>query len=353
MNNHPQQSCKQRFLLLLLGFSATFLLGDQLLSRLRLPYIYGSRNGARAKCELYEQSLVKPDIVFLGCSYELCAINPAVIDAEASRSLRRPVRSLNMAASAAGAHTQAMMLRRMWEKGRLPSLVYVGVCPVASDSSQRWWFINGLRALGGMRDVAPAAAINNDVMWDALRTGLFASRFRWEESRIAVKRLLMGAPANPTSKLRVTGNGWGEWTGGPRELPSLPGDAPLAAVRGGINPGNAHAQPFIEWVRRLQDSGVLVRLIETPQSAAASDYDRADRNQAYRRWIDAVIAETKATLVQPPPDLMQATDFFGPNHMNPEGAARFSRWLASDVATAVATSETLRLRSAHVSNDQR
>ncbi|MDO8629588.1 MAG: hypothetical protein Q7R41_03785, partial [Phycisphaerales bacterium] len=154
--NHP--STKLRFLLTLLGFASTFLLGDQILARLRLPYVYGTRNLSRSAWELFDRSPGPFDVVYLGCSYEWYGISPRAVDAEVARLGGMEVRSLNLSSSVASMVTNYLLARRIAESGRLPKLIYLDISPVATDVSQRNWLRHGLRALGEVRDLPIAAS---------------------------------------------------------------------------------------------------------------------------------------------------------------------------------------------------
>jgi lysophospholipase L1-like esterase len=88
-------------------------------------------------------------------------------------------------------------------------------------------------------------------------------------------------------------------------------------------------------VQLLTAAGVEVRLLEMPMASVAAAWDRHDGNEAYREWIRTATAGLGVSTVRTPNGLVVDADFFDPVHLNADGALKFSRWLARDVATAL------------------
>jgi len=325
------------------GFVAVLYAGDRVLSRLHLPDIYGTRNGCRLAWDRFEQSKGPYNVVYLGCSYEWYGISPRVVDAQASRLSGMDVRSLNLSSSAASMVTNYLLARRIVESGRLPKVVYLDVSPDATDVSQRNWLRHGLRALGDIRDLPVAASVGRDVIVETLLSATFSSYCRWDDMGIAAGRVVLAAPVHPTLKMRFDDRGWAEWIGGKRELPAFAPsilDAP-ASNRGSWGTprsGDPNAVALRRTIEMLQAAGVTVRLLEMPMASVAPPWDRHDRNHAYRAFVNAAIEGLDVRIVRPPAEAVVDADFFDPIHLNPEGAAKFSRWLADDVVEAVSAS---------------
>ena len=336
-----QPGCnKRKTLWIAAGFLTVLVLGDRILARIDWPYIYGTRNTCRLKWDLYKRSTDAPTVVFLGCSYEWYGINPQVVDSEASRLTGAHITSLNLSSSAANMVTNHLIARRMAESGRLPEIVYLAISPDATDVVRTGWLQTGLRALGEARDLPMAAAVGDVAFFETLRSAAFRSYCWWDDVRIAAGRLVLGAPINPTMKMRLDDSGWMEWIGGKRELPaSAPafGDAPphegsWSALRV-ANPNGAALRRTIEI---LAGANVSVRLLEMPMSTVAPPWVRHDGDPAYREFIRAATAGLEAVVLRPPQNLVRDADFFDPVHLNTDGANKVSRWLARDVTAVLA-----------------
>ena len=350
------QSTKLRFLLTLLGFATTFLLGDQLLSRLRLSYVYGTRNQCRSAWERFDQSPGPFDVVYLGCSYEWYGISPRAVDAEVARLGGGAIRSFNLSSSAASMVTNFLLARRIAESGRLPKLLYLDISPIATDVTQRNWLRHGLRAMGQLRDLPIAASVGVDIALETLLNATFGSYYRWDDVGIAVGRVVLAAPVNPTLKMRFDDRGWAEWIGGERELRQPPG--PPAVPHPGSGSGTSHkldvnALALRRTVQLLTSAGVEVRLLEMPMASVAAPWDRHDGSEPYREWRRTATADLGVPIVRAPKGLVVDSDFYDPVHLNAEGARKFSRWLARDAAAALAEMDrgSSSVRLAQTSND--
>jgi len=328
---------QRRLWSLAVGFLLTLVIGDVVLSRVPFPRVYGSRNETRQKWALLEDSPLTPDVVFLGCSYEWCGISPKVIDQAAGAGLGRPVRSLNLASSASSVWTQSLMVRRLTRAGRLPKVVYLGVSTEAlRGDSGRAWFVNGLRALGETQDIVDAAAVNGDILWEAVLTGLFGSYHRWEDARIMAHRVVIGAPLVPVIKLRTDERGWGEWTGAATRAVDATSGSTGAGSRAkrmsDVGIAEVNLRSLRRSIERLREAGVVVRLVDMPMPNAAGVDDRTCRIDEELRVASS---EARVRVVRGDESTVAPDDFFDQGHLNALGAVKFSRWLAEDVVEAL------------------
>jgi len=336
------------------GFLVAFLAMDFALDGIHLPHVYGSRNMARWKWEMYEHTSRTPDVVFVGCSYEWCGISPRVIDAEVRQSIGRDPHSLNLSASASSSLTQFFIARRMVDSGRWPKLVYLGVSPAMLNASSRNWLINGIRALGTPRDVPLVWHSIPEVFLEGVRTAMFRSYRDWDDIRMMAGRFLLAAPLNPTAKLRDHDDGWGEWIGDDRHPKDLAGsssaneiDEESSLVVADYRPNSVNALALRETIALLRHHGIEVRLLEMPLAPnRTSSEDHPDSNAAYRNLIDPLARELDVPIVSAPGDF-SIIEFFDPVHLNAAGAKRYSKWLADDVADALREPNSTRTAQAH------
>ncbi len=351
------QSTKLRSLLSLLGFAITFLLGDQFLARLRLPYVYGTRNQCRSAWDQFEQSPGAFDVIYLGCSYEWYGISPRDVDAEIARLGGGTIRSFNLSSSAASMVTNYLVARRIVESGRLPRLLYLDISPIASDVTQHNWLRHGLRAMGEFRDLPVAASVGTDVALETLLNAAFRSYYRWDDAGIAVGRIVLAAPVNPALKMRFDDRGWAEWTGGARALRRPDSSPTELETTDQHNSGQAldvNAVALRRGVELLTAAGVEVRLLEMPLATIARPDERHENNSSYLEWKRKATAGLSVAVVTAPKGVVTDSDFYDPGHLNAEGARKFSRWLARDVASALAESDgrMFPVRLAQTSNDR-
>lgn len=324
------------------GFAAVFLAGDLILSRIPLPAVYGSRNHAIEKLTLLDSLPVTPDAAFLGCSYQWNAIRPHVVDEVVAARIGRNIVSANIAASSASGWTQWLMVRRMVESGRVPKVVYLDVGPIALQSEGRSYLINGLRALGEWRDVTDAAGVSFDVLGESVAAAALASFHRWEDVNMMTHKVILGAPLVPHLKLVTDDRGWGEWRGRqhlPEDTTTANLDWAAGAVEkisthvgGGSAADNLHVKALGRAIDLLQGRGVAVRLLEMPVASVADPRISPQGNAAYLDLVAVLEAEHSIPILRVPPDLVSDSDFYDAGHLNPSGAAKFSRWLAGDVA---------------------
>lgn len=316
------------------GFILVLLAGNAILSRIPWPDLYGSRNLGRATWERFARSSESFDVLYLGCSYEWYGINPRVVDAEVARLGGRPMQSLNLSSSAASIVTNHLIARRVVESGRLPKLVYLDISPNATDVTQRNWVRHGLQSLGEVRDLPMAASLGSDVFLNTLLCATFSSYGRWDDAGIVAGRAVLAAPINPTLKMRFDDRGWAEWIGGDRALRKSTKPA-ISAPAGGTGPSagfDVNAVALSRTVELFTSVGVEVRLLEMPMSSVAAPWDRHDGNEAYRNWIRTATVGLDVPTVRVPDGLIVDSDFFDPVHLNSQGAAKFSKWLATDMS---------------------
>ncbi|MBI1826210.1 MAG: hypothetical protein HY287_10365 [Planctomycetes bacterium] len=335
------------------GFIAAFIAIDFTLDRIPLPHIYGSRNMARWKCEMYERSVHPPDVAFIGCSYEWCGISPMIVDNEVRNSTGREAHSLNLSASAASSLTQFLIARRVVESGHAPRLVYLGVNPATLDASRRNWQINGLRALGAPRDLPLSWESTPEVFLEGVRTALFHSYRSWDDVRIMAGRFLLAAPLNPVAKLRDHDDGWAEWVGDDRHPKVL--QQPESGDESGIHVDgftgdyrndSVNAMALRRAVGLLRDHGVEVRLLEMPLAPGRKIEEDPNSNATYRALVNQLADELRIPIIRAPANFATTQEFFDPVHMNADGAKRFSKWLAADVAKSLTASNASRTAQA-------
>lgn len=317
------------------GFVLVLLSGDAILSRIPWPDLYGSRNLSHATWERFAHSSDSFDVLYLGCSYEWYGINPRVVDAEVARLGDRPIKSLNLSSSAASMVTNHLIARRVVESGRLPRLVYLDISPDATDVTRRNWIRHGLRSLGQMRDLPIAASVGSDVFLETLLSATFRSYGRWDDAGIAAGRAVLAAPMNPKLKMRFDDRGWAEWIGGDRELRQPPGPPAVPHPGSGSEASDGfdvNAVALRRTVELFRSVGVELRFLEMPMSSVAAPWDRHDGNEAYQDWLRTATAGLDVSTVRIPQGVIVDSDFFDPVHLNSQGAAKFSTWLAQDIA---------------------
>ncbi len=324
---------------LLVGFAATLLIGDRLLALVTPPEVYGSTNRSLWKWHLYENAAERPDVVFLGCSYEVHAINPAVVDAELKTAYGRTLRSINLAASASSLLTEYLMVRRLLDHGDRPSIVYLGVTPNAVDTWIHPWLINGLTALGDWRDLPLAAQGGTHLLALAVPRSLFRSYHQWDDWRIITERIILGAALHPKTALTRYDTGWAEWQGHAVshrvERAEQPTD-PIQSRSTRLASGNVNGIAIRRAIDLLRDRGVAVRLVELPLSSKAAAFSDPSRNADYQRFVQTLVQQTGVTLVRPPAGIVTDADYWDDVHVTAAGAGKISKWLAADVARALA-----------------
>jgi len=340
---------------LVAGFVVALLAGDQLLSRVKLPRISGSSNQARWKLELYESLPTAPDVVFLGCSYELHGISPRVIDAIASDRLGRTVRSVNLSATANSAVSIYVTARRVLEGSAAPKVAYLTVSRPALNASDYEWLTNGLRALGDARDVPLAWRGGRRMLADSVLRAIFTSYHQWKDCRALAERVMTAAAIDPASDAREDCQGWAQWSG-----VELRGDAEYIRQMTDIlsyepvrfAPGNPNDVAIRRAIGILRDAGVEVRLIQMPTTTLIPAITRPDVVAAYAQCIDRLSADADAELVTVPDGVVAEEDFFDAVHLTPLGAKKLSRWLAADVTEALRDADARRVAAHHPTTDE-
>lgn len=349
---------------LLVGFAATLLVGDRLLTLITPPEVYGSTNRSLWKWRLYESAPERPDVVFLGCSYEVHAINPTVVDAELRSAHGRTLRSINLASSASSLLTEYLMVRRLLDRGDRPSIVYLGVTPNAVDSWVHPWLINGLKALGDWRDLPLAARGGTHLLAQAVPRSIFRSYHQWDDWRIITERIILGAAIHPQTALKRYDTGWAQWQGRRVTRHHQPEGQPISSAQaapagtdptnrdpawlappqldptrrdhakrrpGRLDPGNVNGIAVRRAIDLLRTNNVAVRLVELPLSSNAAAFSDPSRNADYQRFIQNLVQQTGATVVRPPQGTVSDADYWDNVHLNAAGAEKISKWLATDI----------------------
>ena len=91
-------------------------------------------------------------------------------------------------------------------------------------------------------------------------------------------------------------------------------------------------------IETLAAAGVEVRLLEMPMASVAAPWDRHDGNEGFRDWLRTASSGLDVAIVRVPDGLIVDSDFFDPVHLNAQGAAKFSTWLARDVSRTLSQS---------------
>ncbi|MCB9849895.1 MAG: hypothetical protein H6817_04245 [Phycisphaerales bacterium] len=333
-----------------LGFLLTLVLGDRLLAHAKLPRVYGSTNECRWKCDLYDQSAMTPDVVFVGSSYSFYGISPRVIDAVASATLGQPVRSFNLASSAASLFTESLTIRRMLESGRYPRVAYLGISPRGVATTRREWLVSGMRGLGDARDASLTLTSDAEMIWETLRMATLASNFQIKDCQLITQRTLLGAPLDPVSKTEHDELGWARWVGA-EKLDIPPWDNARTALADGVDgpayaPDNLNGRALRRAIADLQNAGITVRLIEMPIASTARLDPDSPECAAYEAFVRAVEQDTGLTLLRTPDDVIPDAYFFDHLHLTGAGAELFSQWLAADVANTLRQLENPEVRHA-------
>lgn len=324
-----------------IGFIAAFLIGDMTLSRTRLPIVYGSRNGALTKCEQYAKRPAAV-VLFIGCSYEWCAINPHAVSDELETQFGICATGFNLSSSASSALTELLVARRVLDRKTPPKIAYLGVNPAVLDSSRHWWLVNGLRALGDHREVELAAHGSFALLTESVCAAMFQSYRKWDDVRLIGSKSMLGAPLDPPARLLETDAGWAKWTG-PKWIrthaSAFSGNLAVPQTQHGIpsfggdfSPDGINAIALRNAVILMRKNGVEARLIETPIAATGPIEEDPRFNAPYRELINRLSEELQIEVLRPPHDLVPPEHFFDPVHMDAEGADIFSRWLARDIA---------------------
>jgi len=327
--------------LLVTGFLLALATGDRILARVKLPRVYGSCNNSALKYELYEQTPNPPDVVFVGCSYELFGICCRTVDEEASRELGRPVHSLNLANAYNSTLTDYLLVRRMLESNRpRPKLVYLGISEQSANAANTEWLTQGLRALGDTRDLPLAWAGGPALLGEGLLVSTLRSYRHWSDCRLIVERVIRGAPLRPAKdNARLDAQGSAEWTG------DLTRGADRNYLRGimgwyarqtpGFAPGNPNDLALHLAVQELRAAGIQVRLLEMPLGSIVDEVALPETRAAYLAYRRGLERNVGDALLRIPRGLVDDADFFDGIHLTPNGARKVSRWLAADVAASL------------------
>jgi len=324
---------------MVLGFMAAFVVGDWIVGSVDLPRNYAGRNIVREKLALYESEKKTPDVVFLGTSHEWCGIDPVTVDEVAFETSGTPVRSLNLATSAASTVTSYLLSRRIVEGDNRPKLVYLGVSPAMTDTNETDTMRNSLRSLGEFRDLPLAWSCESGLFWDTLTTSLLGSYYQWDDIRTMARRVAMGAPTSPRSRMQHTDRGWARWPDSeselPRRSPPVVDDATLSRMASGFSQRGPLADALEDTVLLLKSAGIEVRLLEIPVTTIAAPWSRPETNPTYRAMVERIAQATQTPIIRVPEGILANSDYFDPVHLHAQGARKLSRWLAADVASAL------------------
>ncbi|MFQ5495336.1 MAG: hypothetical protein ACE5EX_08120 [Phycisphaerae bacterium] len=340
---HAPSSCRSRVTRFLAGFLMLFFAGDWLIAQLRLPRVTGSTNASRKKWEMLRDRRTTPDVVVLGSSFEQFGVNPVILDERATEQLGRKITTINLAAPASSLNTEYLVVRKMLEGADRPRLAYLGITPYAVDAGQGDWLRHGLRAFADHRDLRASWSADWSTFRETLIASLFGSYFQWNDLRLMTERLVLAAKWDHDAETASNARGWLAWQGKrrPRKRRSEPAtgaavpETQVMPAAWRFDSNNINGRSVREAIAALRRHGVTVRLLELPHTSDSRVESDPRKNQPYRAFVDALIAETGVALVRPPEGLLLDRDFFDDGHLLPAGAAKLSRWLAADVVRAL------------------
>ena len=206
------------------------------------------------------------------------------------------------------------------------------------------WMVNGLRALGDVRDVPLAWSGGASLFVEGLMTSVFRGYYQWNDCRTITERLVTAVPLVPKQKTRTDAQGWGEWMGharartDPKHLGDLAKYYAMQAAQ--FDSGNPNDLALRRAIEELRDAGVGVRLVELPLLSVIADMVRPEVAEAYEAFIGRVESDMDVKVMRAPAGLVCDDDFYDAWHLTADGARKFSRWLAADVADALRRAET-------------
>jgi hypothetical protein len=327
--------------LFLSGFIAILFLGDFVLSVVPFPHLEGGTNETRWKFELLEGIRPAPDVLFIGCSYEQNGIMPTVVDARVGEMLGRPITSANLSASCTSALTASLMARRVVESDRRPRVIYLGVCPRNTDAGYARWMEYGLRAFSRPGDWPLTWTCEPSLFAESVLAGTFRSYHRWRECRRAAEAFFQGAPIEVYEDTYLSDRGWEKFD--VKEVRPIRDDSAYQAgladyfsrQPGYFDTGNPNERALRQIIAELRSVGVVPKLIEMPLTETARGMFRREVRDGYRRMVHRLVTDTGVSLVRVPEGFMCADDFQDLEHLFPAGAAKFSHWLADDVASSL------------------
>lgn len=321
----------------MLGFLLMLVAIDRLVATIELPPVDGTINTPRAKLQLYDKAVSPPDAVYLGISYTLFGVRPDTINPLTSSALNRNVHTLNLAAEGHTLLAQSLMALALIDRHEnntspLPKVVYFGISPGAADASQTSALRRSIQSLGSAAGTWLATTSPPELRSPAFASSLSASFHRWHDTRLIVRRLVTGTPLTSTGRAAYDQYGWKRWNGGTQRhrLAQQPATSPETP-----NPAfdieNVNGRALCIAIAQLKQAGINVCLLELPVSSTAPPHKQRHGNAPYLAFLDDIQHETGVRVTRPPNDLLTDDDYFDHGHLLPDGAAKLSRWLATDL----------------------
>ncbi len=320
------------------GFIGALALGDFVLSRGTFPHLEGSTDAIKWKQQLYESLDPPPDVLFTGCSYELAAIRPAVVDESVAARTGERLTSINTAASCTSALSGALLVRRVIEGAHPPRIVYLGISERNTDAGYDKWMEFGVRALATSADWSLTWRCNGPVFFESLAAGVFDSYHRWRECRRVATQVFQGAPVVVVADPVIEDRGWARF-----DLLEAAPDRKDLEYRANIadwfsrqpanyRAGNANDHALRDTIALLRERGIVVKLIEMPLTDDVRRMFREEVRSGYEAMVTRLVRDTGVELIRAPQGIIDLEDFDDLEHLFPRGADKFSRWLAQDVA---------------------
>jgi len=319
-----------RLVPLLVGFVATFLLGDRLIAVVRMPETTANTKAPARMLAEYRELAPPADVVIVGCSYTAFGIDPEVVDAEARR-LGEEVRSVNLGFGGAVSLTSTRLCELLFADGRAPRVIYYELSPGILNTrlpSLRY----GVGQIGGWREAALLWRVSPEDRSTAILSQTLAGFDQWNDIRALVECLREGAPLF-RPKYRRSERGWLAWTAGDgaREETIAREVAKRNGYWGEYAVDDFAMDALARVVGLATEHGSQVRFFEMPMSRAWSQVLRADVERTYAAALNEMRAAGLGEIWRAPAGLIDDADFFDADHLLPGGAEKFSRALARDL----------------------
>lgn len=329
---------RRSLLLMLIGFAAIMLIGDRILTHVSLPRLNGAGFSGTGKTTFYASEQTPPDVVFIGSSYSLFALNPKVVDVQVRQYLHRNIRSFNLSSGGATLLRALLVARRIVHTSLVPRLAYIEVSRVVANASRHDALENDLRTLGTWQDLDVAEMGGTSLVTTTILSAMFNSHANWNFFGVMVERLAVGARLVPHQKTQYDDRGWARWIGGrsldPTPKTALPGN-------GAFTQGSIVDVALRRAIAILTNRGVEVRLIELPILPSVLHYSH-ESERDYRAFVERITTDLSVACLRVPSSILDDSDFFDGGHLFVSGAEKVSRWLAADISQALSTMDSNR-----------
>lgn len=324
----PRQ--RPRLWVVLVGFAATFVLGDRLIAMVTLPDTTSNTKAPVRMLEGYTAMSPPADVVFVGCSYTAFGIDPAIVDASAAAA-GVPVRSLNLGYGGAVSLTSTRLCELMLNSDHPPRVIYYELNPGILNSrlpSLRY----GVEQIAGPHEARVLWSVSPADRTTAVLSQTLAGFHQWNDIHAIVNCVLHGAPLY-RPKYERSDRGWLEWQGG-RDNRDRTITKEIA--KRDVYWGDFRVEDFaLDAVRRVaalaEERGVIVRFFELPMASEWRYVIRDDVRSKYEAALAELQSPDWPGLWQCPEGLVSDEDYFDSDHLMPQGAEKVSRVIADDL----------------------